>query len=1199
MSRTSHRIAASALLSLLLTLPVAAQNGKTMMQGFYWDVTPGGVWYDSLAYYAPLLQRVGFDAIWFPPPSKGAAGAFDVGYTPYDYYDLGEFDSAPGDRTSGVGNLIPTRYGTRAGLQAAIQAYRSRGMEVYADVVLNHRSGGILEPNPFGAFYTSRTGGSLFSPGGDSTFTAFPLTHGSGRIAWPVGSGGDYFFPNGVRNPSNTGDFFSDTQMAGFHQLYVNSFGYDVALHNGDGSNLPMGDSLIAWGQWLIDEIGFDGFRFDFVKGVHPEYFKRFVDTGSIRGKYTVHELYDGDMGRLKTYLNQVGGTERPGAIFDFNMRFAYKEMSDGGNNYDIRNWHGRGLFTQEGVDWNRVNTFVENHDFDRNNFLDRAEQEGHAPITARKHLAYAHLLTHPGMATVWWRDYFRYGLRDQITRLVQVRNAFVGGGLRVLTARGDTFWPGAGGSADANHVYVAQRLGTNDTGAGNTGLIVAINKHSSFPIDVWVTSQLWAGQRLYDITGNSTDTLQVFQDSRVLIKTKPDSYHIYVPVGYTLQDVMNIAVTDVQAPGGAVFVGDVATPRFRIENTSTFSAGGIQATFTLRDSTEALVYRDSVTVARIEAGEGLTLTFSPLTFATVGRFQATAEIAYGLDQDAADNRIQYAITVADTATAYPFRVDGTRSESRYRTLALKRNANEGFGLGKDVKGIHVADSVDSLYFFVESQLPLTDGDGIGLMVDFTERTGLAAGTPVTTVPGAAFFLNSQDANHTGFAFDFEVDYGFALLGVQGGRAGVSMADFTGTSPAGRFLVAPTDAPLGDGTAVTSASGGIRYAFRKTGGVREGWEIAIPRSEIGVTGGNVRAFAFIVSSTAYFSNVMVPGDTVGTADAFRNFGFNVDFNAITNAGGPFHSPFVPVNSTDAVPVPNGVDLHAPADDAADVARRPTFVWHPADRAEWYTLTVRDGAVCTGEGCEPRIRVYSPIADTTFTLPADLDAAMPLYEWFVVAENSTGAGPASQTRRFTIAAVPDAPTTAPELLGPATGERLTSLRAELGWTGVPGADRYELQISITSNFLSSHIRTTVPDTAYASEQFTSNRRYYWRVRGGNDGGWGPWSASRNFVSGTATSIESGEDLPVELTLHQNHPNPFNPTTRIRYGLHEAGTMRLAVYDILGREVRVLVDGARPAGWHEAVFDAGDLASGMYLLRIEMGGTAVIRRMLLLK
>lgn len=1177
------RYAVSSILILFTALPLHAQNGKTMMQGFYWDVSPGGVWYDSLAYYAPLLHRVGFDAIWFPPPSKGAAGSFDVGYTPYDYYDLGEFDSAAGDLTSGFGNFIPTRYGTRAKLEAAIAAYKSRGMEVYADVVLNHRSGGSLEPNPFGSFYTSRTGGSLYSPGGDSTFTAFPLTHGSRRIASPIGSGGANFYPNGVRNPSNTGDFFSGTQIGGFHQMYVNSFGYDVALHNGDGSNLPMGDSLMVWGQWLIDEIGFDGFRFDFVKGVHPEYFKRFVDAGSIRGKYTVHELYDGSMDRLKTYLNQVSGTQRPGAIFDFNMRFAYKEMSDGGNSYDIRKWHSRGLFTQHGVDWNRVNTFVENHDFDRNNFLDVAEQEGHAPIIHNKHLAYAHLLTHPGMATVWWRDYFRYGLRDRITRLIQVRNAFVGGGLRVLTAFTNTsgpqerpFWPGAGGAADANHVYVAQRLGTNDTGAGKTGLIVAINKHSVFPIDVWVTSQLWAGQRLVDITGNRRDTLQVFADGRVLIKTHPSEYHIYVPVGYALTDVMNVAVTELTSPGTDVFLGDSEAPRIRVSNLSNFSAQNILTRFTLRDSLQAVVYRDSVLISRLEAGETAAVAFAPLLFGSVGRFEAVAELSYALDQDAADNRLTRSVTVADTTTAYPYRVDGNRTESRYRTMALKQNTNAGFGLGKDVKGIYLADAADSLYFFVEGRVPLTDADGIGLMLDFSQRNGLPAGTPITKVPGSAFFLNSPDPNHRSYAFDFEVDYGLALLGVQSGNAGVALADFTGPAPFGRLL------PLGGDT--------VRYAFRKTGGQREGWEIAIPRSAIGVTGGEVRGFAFIISSTAYFSNVMVPGSSVGTADSFGNHGFNVNFNTFTT-GGPYHSPFIPVNSTEALPVPTQVELHAPADNAQNVARRPTFSWHPADRAEWYTLTVSD----TTES-----RVYGPIADTTFTLPADLGPAILRYTWSVVAENSTGAGPASVSRSFGIATVPTAPTTATTLLAPENEFRLPSIEATTVWTPVPGANRYDLQISVSNQFFSSFFRNTFTDTTWTGAPFAQNRRYFWRVRAGNEGGWGPWSTVRSFVTGTVVSIdERGVELPTELTLHQNHPNPFNPSTVVAFGLPEASSIRLAVYDILGKEVAVLADGPFAAGWHQVRFDATGLATGMYLYRIQTGQSVITRRMILLK
>ena len=92
-----------------------------MLQGFYWDVTPGGVWYDSLAIKAPGLSSIGIDAVWFPPPAKGD-GQLNVGYTPYDYYDLGEFDSQSGDVSSGTGSFIATRYGTREKLEAAIEA---------------------------------------------------------------------------------------------------------------------------------------------------------------------------------------------------------------------------------------------------------------------------------------------------------------------------------------------------------------------------------------------------------------------------------------------------------------------------------------------------------------------------------------------------------------------------------------------------------------------------------------------------------------------------------------------------------------------------------------------------------------------------------------------------------------------------------------------------------------------------------------------------------------------------------------------------------------------------------------------------------------------------------------------------------------------------------------------------------------------
>ncbi len=89
------------------------------------------------------------------------------------------------------------------------------------------------------------------------------------------------------------------------------------------------------------------------------------------------------------------------------------------------------------------------------------------------------------------------------------------------------------------------------------------------------------------------------------------------------------------------------------------------------------------------------------------------------------------------------------------------------------------------------------------------------------------------------------------------------------------------------------------------------------------------------------------------------------------------------------------------------------------------------------------------------------------------------------------------------------------------------------------------------------------------------------------------------LPTEFALKPNYPNPFNPQTTIRYGLPEASYVKLVVYDVLGRQVRVLVDGAREAGTHEVTFDASSLPSGVYVYRIEAGPYAATRTMLLMK
>jgi hypothetical protein len=86
---------------------------------------------------------------------------------------------------------------------------------------------------------------------------------------------------------------------------------------------------------------------------------------------------------------------------------------------------------------------------------------------------------------------------------------------------------------------------------------------------------------------------------------------------------------------------------------------------------------------------------------------------------------------------------------------------------------------------------------------------------------------------------------------------------------------------------------------------------------------------------------------------------------------------------------------------------------------------------------------------------------------------------------------------------------------------------------------------------------------------------------------------------EYALEQNYPNPFNPTTTIRYSLKETGKVSLRVYDVMGREVKVLVDGVQGAGEYSVVMDATGLSSGVYVYQLRAGGYVFTRKMMLVK
>jgi hypothetical protein len=95
------------------------------------------------------------------------------------------------------------------------------------------------------------------------------------------------------------------------------------------------------------------------------------------------------------------------------------------------------------------------------------------------------------------------------------------------------------------------------------------------------------------------------------------------------------------------------------------------------------------------------------------------------------------------------------------------------------------------------------------------------------------------------------------------------------------------------------------------------------------------------------------------------------------------------------------------------------------------------------------------------------------------------------------------------------------------------------------------------------------------------------------------IAETTDLPVTYNLGQNYPNPFNPSTKISFSLPEQGMVSLKVYDILGREAAVLIEGEMNAGNHSVVFDASALASGVYFYTLRSADFNAVKKMLLLR
>jgi alpha-amylase len=383
-----------------------------LMQAFYWNCpreeSKEKQWWPFVATKLPELKNAGFTALWLPPASKAAnIGEMSMGYDVYDYWDLGKYNQK---------GSVETLFGSESALQSLIQSAHDHHMQVYADLVLNHCNGAdAKEFNPMI---------------GAERWTKFTPLSGKFSRDWTC------FNPS----PYTLGDVLVFGTMPDLCHI-----------------NPRVSTNILNLAKWMIESIGYDGFRYDFVKGfaswiiraIHDRTYHREGHTINIFG---VGECWDGDTS-ISDWLDSLNSwATHKVTAFDFPLRYRLKEMCDSSDFNMRRLLEGDVLVKDRPMD---AVTFVDNHDF--------RGVDGGDEIINDKILAYAYILTHEGYPCVFWKDYFKYGLakpkqKNGIEALVKVHEQYAGG-TTVNLGCDERF-------------YAMER-----TGAGNqSGLVFAMN---------------------------------------------------------------------------------------------------------------------------------------------------------------------------------------------------------------------------------------------------------------------------------------------------------------------------------------------------------------------------------------------------------------------------------------------------------------------------------------------------------------------------------------------------------------------------------------------------------------------------------------------------------------------------------------------------------------------------------------------------
>jgi len=190
---------------------------------------------------------------------------------------------------------------------------------------------------------------------------------------------------------------------------------------------------------------------------------------------------------------------------------------------------------------------------------------------------------------------------------------------------------------------------------------------------------------------------------------------------------------------------------------------------------------------------------------------------------------------------------------------------------------------------------------------------------------------------------------------------------------------------------------------------------------------------------------------------------------------------------------------------------------------------------------------------------------------------------------------------PTLVYPPNNSTNNPLTPSLTWMSSSPALYYKVQVSSLMDFsviVDSATLTTTQRTVPAGK-LNPSTTYFWRVSATNSVGTGPWSEVWSFGTTTSGIKLISSEIPEKNFLYNNYPNPFNPSTNIKYQISRSSFVSLKVFDLLGREVETLVSEKQSPGTYEVKFENNHLQSGIYFYKMQVGEFSKVMKMVLVK